>query len=198
MDALTNHFSLDTFLQVLDGVKQQQARALEAYCEQEREAQANTPGSESVNSKFACQTGVFEGAFGTIEDFLAGLDAIGLPQPDVYKGMQLEFTGCDDADCVFTTSNYGGIETTPKIEWEFVVCPDTNKEYPGGRIPIEIEMFLWATAAKNYQEKLDNSQLDEGQRATVEVIVLRRCKAQLDTTFLRQVLKRPVVQQLVD
>lgn len=39
---------------------------------------------------------------------------------------------------------------------------------------------------------------DPGERAEVEVVVLRRCKAQLDEQFLSKVLGRQVGKALVD
>ena len=69
------------------------------------------------------------------------------------------------------------IVTHPRLEWEYVVCPDMTKIYPGGRIPTKIETFLYAVAAEGYESM--EAVTDPGERAEVEVAVLRRCKAQL-------------------
>ena len=53
---------------------------------------------------------------------------------------EFEFCGGGDADDVFTTFNYGGLETTLRLEWLYVVDPERGKqelarlglsEYPG-------------------------------------------------------------------
>jgi len=198
IQAVTSSFSEERFLQVLDGAKHQQAKALAAHCACVRALQVGKLDATASNSKFAAEAGVFEGAYGNMDDFLAGLDAIGLPQPHVFEGMLSEFNASADSESEWETSNYGGITTTPALEWEYVVNPDMAKTYPGGRTPIKIEMFLYAVSAKGFDMLLLDAALDDGERATVQVAVLRRCKAQLDVTFLRKVLLRRVVQAQVD
>ncbi len=82
----------------------------------------------------------FEGAYGGIDDFLAGQEAIGLPSPHfrrhVHRAQQR-----NDSDITWETSNYGGIKTIPRLEWECVANPDMNKIYPGDRLPIKSECF---------------------------------------------------------
>ena len=74
-----------------------------------------------------------------------------------------------------------------------------TKIYPGGRIPTKIETFLYAVAAEGYESM--EAVTNPGERAEVEVAVLRRCKAQLDEEFLSKVLGRKVgkayVQDLI-
>ena len=90
--------------------------------------------SKSGNqSKFAWTE--FDGAgraaqFADIEFFRKGLnELIGLPAPKIRQGMEQEHCSGDACDRKFKTSNYGS-ETTPKLEWEFVVNPDPDKTYP--------------------------------------------------------------------
>ena len=55
---------------------------------------------------------------------------------------------------------------------------------------------LYAVGAEGYKDLA--SLTDPGERAEVEVVVLRRCKAQLDEQFLSKVLGRQVGKALVD
>ena len=110
-----------------------------------------------------------------------------------------DFNSAADSDIEWTTSNYGGIVTTAKIEWEFVVAPDLTKVYPGYRIPIQIDMFLYAVAAQGFDDELDSLLLDAGAGPCNGG---GNCVAALqgpaDSSFLRKVLLRPVDQRLVD
>lgn len=137
------------------------------------------------NDKYATERGVFEGAFGSMDDFLEGLDAIGLPQPHVYEGMEADFMHSEDSHDVFITSNYGGIETTPQTEWEFVVSPDMTRTYPGGRHPFKIETFMAVARVGEFDAPLSELGLTAGERAAVEVSSLRRVKTQLDIARLK-------------
>ena len=47
------------------------------------------------------------------------------------------------------------------MEWEFVANLDMSKNYPGGRLPIKIDMFLYAVKVEGYNVELDNAPLDE-------------------------------------
>jgi len=195
-------FSAARFVGAIDSVKGQLADALVAHCAKVRAMRTAEGGTDAgSNAKFAAQ-GAFEGAYGDLDDFLAGVDAIGLPQPRTFQGMENDFTRSEDSDLKWETSNYGGITTTPRLEWEYVVCPDLGKTYPGGRVGVNIEVFCYAVAAEGeqgkFQQPLDAAGLGEGERAAVEVAVLRRCKAQLDAGFLRSVLQQPVDQAQVD
>ena len=40
---------------------------------------------------------------------------------DFFKKMEQEFCGVEDADVEFETYNYGGLRTTLRQEWEYVV-----------------------------------------------------------------------------
>ena len=55
---------------------------------------------------------------------------------------------------------------------------------------------MYAVGAEGYKDLA--SLTDPGERAEVEVVVLRRCKAQLDEQFLSKVLGRQVGKALVD
>ena len=141
--------------------------------------------SYANNAKYATMPGVYEGAFGSIDEFLQGLDAIGLPQPRVFEGMQDDFIDGEDSTDIFTTSNYGGIKTTPQTEWEYIVCPDMTKTYPGGRHPVKIETFMAAARVGEFDLPLSELGLSAGERAAVEVSCLRRVKTQLDLSRLK-------------
>jgi len=190
IDAVQSKLTAEDFVKVLEVAKAEQALAFEKHCAGLRARRASERAAAEVNSKFSSGDGTFEGAYGDLADFLKGLDAIGLPQPRVYDGMRSEFNDSDDSDAEWKTSNYGGIVTTPKLEWEYVVCPDMTKVYPGGRIPTRLESFLYAVGAEGFKDLAEVT--DPGERAEVEVVVLRRCKAQLDEQFLSKVLGRKV------
>lgn len=98
----------------------------------------------SANNKFAMMDDAFTGSFAEVEEFFKGLDGhIGLPSPRVLFMMELEHTGSADSHDDFITSNYGGTETNPALEWEFVMTPDPNKQYPGiMRVPQPLDHFL--------------------------------------------------------
>ena len=199
IDAVMSKFSPGHFVEVLETSQDELVHALGKHCDSLRAQRASEAAAVDVNGKFAPDDGTFEGAYGGMTDFLAGIDAIGLPQPRVLEGMHAEFNDSGDSDVEWTTSNYGGIVTHPRLEWEYVVCPDMTKIYPGGRIPTKIETFLYAVAAEGYESM--EAVTDPGERAEVEVAVLRRCKAQLDEEFLSKVLGRKVgkayVQDLI-
>ena len=53
------------------------------------------------------------------------------------------FTQAQDSSDEFETLNYGGTVTAPKTEWEFVVCPEPSKMYPGKlRAPVGLDSFV--------------------------------------------------------
>ena len=88
--------------------------------------------AKTANDKFATTDGAFVGNFAQIELFFKGLDGyIGLPSHKVYHQMEMEHCFAADSLDTFVTSNYGGTQTNPRLEWEFVVCPVPDKEYPG-------------------------------------------------------------------
>ena len=163
MDAVTWNFTQEQFLQALDDAKHEQAKAIEEHCSKARalKTKVSDEEGEASNSKVAAGASAFVGAYGGIDDFLAGLDAIGLPHPRISDGMFAEFNSSNDSDITWETSNYGGIKSTPRLEWEFVANPEMNKIYPGGRLPIKIEMFLYAVKAEGYNVELDNAPLDK-------------------------------------
>ena len=68
-------------------VKVQLAQALQQQCKDVRELRAKSEAAEKIgNSKFGAMDGTYEGAYGTIENFLEGIEKIGLPQPRIYQG----------------------------------------------------------------------------------------------------------------
>ena len=95
-------------------------------------AELRTDGCETVssaNSRYADDVQSFKAKLGNINMYEKGFTYFnGKPYPDdVLAQMEKEFA--DDEE--FTTSNYGGITTTLRIEWEFVVQPVEGKVYPG-------------------------------------------------------------------
>jgi hypothetical protein len=93
MDAVTWNFTQEQFLQALDDAKHEQAKAIEEHCSKARalKTKVSDEEGEASNSKFAAGASAFVGAYGGIDDFLAGLDAIGLPHPRISDGMFAEF-----------------------------------------------------------------------------------------------------------
>ena len=91
-------------------------------------AKASVEGHFDVG-KFAMP--VRQAQFGNLEMFHRGLNAlIGLPAIDLLGAMQLEH----DDEAEFSTSNYH-LNTSPRLEWEFVVNPDPSRTYPGEKGP---------------------------------------------------------------
>ena len=92
-----------------------------------REAREDTVAA--ANSRYADDPEAYVATLGTISEFEMGLDRYnGRPDGDnVHLQMQIEFAD----DTSFKTSNYGGVETTLSLEWEFVVNPQPDKVYPG-------------------------------------------------------------------
>ena len=84
---------------------------------------------ERGNSKFLAD-GLTVGRFATLADFYRGPEAlIGVPNPQIYKGMHKEHCIRDNADRTFTSTNYN-VTTCPRDEWEAVVDPIPGKTYP--------------------------------------------------------------------
>jgi hypothetical protein len=103
-------------------------RVLRSGLQQLRASGAATARSH-VNTKFALD-GAYVGQFATLNDFYSGPEAlIGSPNPKVKEGLETEHCRRKNADTPFTTPNYN-LTTTPKQEWEFVVCPQVDYRYP--------------------------------------------------------------------
>jgi len=82
-----------------------------------------------VNSKFAMD-GAYLGRFATLDDFYKGPEErIGTPNPRIREGCEKEHLVRKNAFKPFETSNYG-LTTWPAQEWEFVVCPRMDYQYP--------------------------------------------------------------------
>eukprot|EP01041_Mallomonas_annulata_P013874 gene13874-29527_t len=91
-----------------------------------------TISASNVNSKFQISQGAFVGNYGDPSLFLKGLDdRIGLPDFRVDIAIKNEHCYSTDSQQFFKTFNYGGTETNPAMEYEFVCNPDSSKEYPG-------------------------------------------------------------------
>jgi len=112
-----------------------------------------------ANQKFAMMDGAFTGSFAEVNEFFKGLDGhIGLPSPRVFEMMELEHTASADSKDPFITSNYGGTETHPALEWEFVNNPVPSKQYPGIlRKPLDLDIFLKHETAR--QARLEKAEI---------------------------------------
>ncbi len=112
----------DDFSALLRGVLLAGLRELRSLSGGACEAKAH------VNSKFSLD-GAFVGQFATLDDFHSGPEKlIGSPNPKVMEGMETEHCRRPNAGVAFTTPNYN-VTTTPREEWEFVVCPVEGKAY---------------------------------------------------------------------
>ena len=95
-------------------------------------AELHAEGPETVanaNSRYAADPRGFTANFGRLDLFEAGfINYNGRPHPEkVLEQMKAEFAHDEE----FETSNYGGIRTTLRTEWEFVEAPIEGKVYPG-------------------------------------------------------------------
>ena len=127
-----------------------------------------------ANSKYAEDSTTFTGSFGNEEHFFQGLDEFnGCPGG---SNIEVQMKGEFQDTSAFTTSNYGGIKTDLKTEWEFVVALHPETTYPG-------EHGLAKADGTRHPGRVRNSlehymKLDIMLRAgllCVEVIALRLC-----------------------
>jgi hypothetical protein len=137
---------------------------------------------QHINSKFVMDQ-AYVGQFATLTDFYNGPEAlIGVPNPKIFVGAEKEHCFRVNAFEKFNTSNYN-IDTYPALEWEFVVCPKADGDYPHtprdknkwkegnawrgehGRDVISIETFMRDETARPFLEK--------GELRREEVICLR-------------------------
>ena len=129
--AVTREMTEHVAGQVLEDFKGR-ARELIAARVRARCAAVDELDARTANEKFALTAGAFVGNYAQIELFFKGLDGyIGLPSHKVYHQMEAEHCLMADSHDTFVTSNYGGTQTHPRLEWEFVVCPVAGKAYPG-------------------------------------------------------------------
>eukprot|EP00961_Rhodomonas_salina_P226603 3064064-Rhodomonas_salina.1 len=190
VQTMLKQISKDDFRQALDD----SLGALENAFVAELSRFQSTSGTEAVqalNNKYADQT--FEATYKDISDFRDGVaGALGMPGKDIAGGMKMEFCNSEDSKDTFTTSNYGGTETTPEEEYEFVVNREMGKgEFKGGRISTPLQVYLYAVGAKkagNPDEAYDTplAELDEETLDGVRVVLVRRVKeAGLNKPFLK-------------
>ena len=84
---------------------------------------------EHINSKFVMDR-AFVGCFATLNDFYKGPEAlIGVPNPDIRRGMKQEHCKRKNAKVEFVADNYN-VRTCPYTEWLFVVNPAKGSDYP--------------------------------------------------------------------
>ena len=91
IDAVSSEmFDAERFVKVIDSVKHKQALALQQHCAMIRAASEKKKKTENSSNRFANADGKFTyvGNFGTMQHFLEGIDAIGLPQPNIFAGTQ--------------------------------------------------------------------------------------------------------------
>jgi hypothetical protein len=140
---LARHLPLGTFMDPLSGIK---AMKNEEFREVVQRFMADVPAAvmagleqlrsnqtsglqEHINSKFALD-GASVGRFATLNDFYKGPEGlIGTPNPKILPGMEAEHCRRGNHSTKFTSGNYN-VTTTPAMEWEFVVKPQMEFEYP--------------------------------------------------------------------
>jgi hypothetical protein len=141
-----------------------------------------------INSKFVLD-GAFSGRFASLDDFYAGPETvIGTPNPNIIEGMEVEHCQRKNSNRMFMTSNYK-IETTPQKEWEFVVKPCDNGDYP--HCPIQKEKWrdgnTWAgdygRDIRHLEEIMKCAEVTKAGLLKGEVIGLRLYTGQLSISF---------------
>jgi hypothetical protein len=110
--------------------------------------EGGTMDAAQMNDKIA---GSFEGACWNLEEYLAGVEKhIGLAAVKMYEGMQMKCCSATDSKAPFKVPNNGRYETTPEEAWNFVVNPDLNKTYPGGRLGTKLDVYNLAHGAQKH------------------------------------------------
>eukprot|EP00960_Hanusia_phi_P077423 768693-Hanusia_phi.AAC.3 len=108
----------------------------------------NSKYSLNEPSPAESEQAVREASYGRITEFYGGLiDRIGLPQPNLYRGMENEHCRAEDSEEEFVTGNYH-IKTTPKEEWLAVTDVRRRQELSDGqRVVRDVEQLVRAEAA---------------------------------------------------
>jgi len=169
---------------------------------------------EEANGKFADMT---VAKYGSVSDFHKGLSTIGVPHPNILEHMRTEHLNSADSSTFFKAWNSGRIDTTPEVEWDFVVAPfepesvcadkrpvewALKHQYGGKRSPIRLEVFMHVFSALqaasntwfgNYKNahQLDDKDpqwLHEDEVDFVDVVLMRFIKSQLDHISLANAL----------
>ena len=172
-DAVREHMRPEDILATLEASKkvaEERTRVCLEMLEQCKEAIA---GAEEMNAKFASSPDVSDAIYGEFVEFLDGIERQqGLPATNLMEGMKNQFCHSAHAQEKFKTSNYGGTETTAKLEFEFVTEPDLDKEYPGGRRGQVLEVFLLAAGATRTDggERLDMPLSEIQEKYGVEML----------------------------
>jgi hypothetical protein len=113
----------DEFALVLPGLLERKIRELQ------QSAAGDSSALRHVNNKFSLD-GAFVGRFATLDDFHRGPEElIGVPNPRIEEGIEVEHCRRDNKEVQFTTSNYN-IMTWPSLEYEFVMAPKGGTAYP--------------------------------------------------------------------
>ena len=95
-----------------------------------------------------------EATYGTVQDFVAGVNAVGLPHVNPMEGMRLELKEGADSEDMFSAMNSKLNKTTPKREWDFVVKPfkdssvfrETNSPHYGCRVQDADPLPSWESS----------------------------------------------------
>jgi hypothetical protein len=160
-----------------------------AEYEQRHESAENLSGSDSENAdmgKFAMP--VRQAQFGHVDLFRKGLDSlIGLPAIDIFEAMHREH----DENVEFTAHNYDTV-TTPRQEWEFVICPDPDRTYPGEKL----KGAVTGRERKHQDELMQAQQCVTSGLTWEEVVALRLYTGPMFQKYncvLRESLRREVM-----
>ena len=166
-------------LQDIATALRQQAEVLKAQAAARAEANSRaeepTSGDEAHAEKRKCADNP-EAIYGGVEDFDRGYGLIGVPKPRVMEGMRSEWKEMADSHDTFEAWNSGKNETTPAVEYDFVVEPfepetvsehsppsawQPKHKYGGGRTPLRLQVLCHAVGARSGQTTFDNySQAD--------------------------------------
>jgi len=119
------------------------------------------------------------GKFGDLTTFKGGLGGhIGLPDANIMHAIEREHNTSADSSDTFISGNHG-LATTPRQEFEFVVCPQRGKEYAGlrahggyaGRRPVQLEALLLAAGCNRPLPHTEKQTEDEAARTYVEEVL---------------------------
>jgi hypothetical protein len=92
----------------------------------------------------------------------------------VYEG----HVNATDSKALFKVPNNGGYETTPEEEWNFVVNPDLDNTYPGGRRGTKLDVYNLAHGAQKHGGARLDMPLDVADNRLAEVAKQNACSAE--------------------
>jgi NLR family CARD domain-containing protein 3 len=115
-----------------------------------RNLSATSGSALEQNSKFSMDSDALKGAFSSLQHFYDGPEKlIGNPNPKAAEGIRREHCERKNADKAHTTPNYN-VTTTPRVEYYFVVDPETYKLTAGfpGYPHTPRDKSQWSAAGK--------------------------------------------------